>query len=223
MESLEPTEIVRLTKQVTLPDSMYSQIMTFVDQRRKDASFYGGMRNGGSKEKIIDDIMVGVLAEYITFEGFRKAGFEFVAPPDLTYVPKGEKQWKPDLVVVEKNYVLKNLHVKGSRGYKDFITWTFQLGDVSGNRGTDPLLTLPETDQSNFVSLVHITGYNTGTIMVYGQWHTAKKFLDDPILPDKMGLKKCLYYSSEQGKLVDKKTAVEEASKAKKLLDTVTK
>ena len=109
-------------------------------------------------------------------------------------MPAKEKVWKPDLVVVEEGYGLKSLHVKGTRGYKGVATWTFQLGNSTGTKGMDPLLMIPETDQNNFVALVLVTGHNSGKLMCYGQWHTLKKHLRDPMLKDKIGIKTCLYY-----------------------------
>ena len=197
MKSLEPTQIVKLEKEVFITDEQYHQMMEFVDKRRNDTAYYGWARNGGSKEKMVDDITIGVLSEFITYNGFIEMGFNFVSPPDLIYTPIKEKVWKPDLVVAEDNYVLKNLHVKGSRGFKDHKTWTFQLGNETGTRGCDPILLIPEIDQNNYVSLVHITGYKTGIIMAYGQWHILKKYLKDPILADKKGIKICLYYPFE--------------------------
>jgi hypothetical protein len=195
MKALEPIEIVYLEKEVSITNDQHHQMMEFIDKRRNDTSFYGWARAGGSKEKMIDDITVGVLSEFLTYNSFIEMGFNFVAPPDLTYNTVKEKVWKPDLVVAEDNYVLRNLHVKGSRGYKDFKTWTFQL--PNGDKGGDPLLSLTETDQNNYVSLVHVIGYNTGLIMAYGQWHTLKKHLKDPLLKDKIGIKTCLYYPFE--------------------------
>jgi hypothetical protein len=202
MESLEPVQIVRLEKEVSITDEQYHKMMEFVDKRRNDTSYYGWARAGGSKEKMVDDITVGVLSEFLTYNGFIEMGFSFVAPPDLVYTPAKDKVWKPDLVIAEDNYVLKNLHVKGSRGYKNYITWTFQIGNDKGTKGIDPILMIPDTDQNNFVSLVHVTGYKTGKIMAYGQWHTLKSYLKDPILKEKKGIKICLYYPFE--KMLDK-------------------
>lgn len=197
MISLEPTRIVKLEKEVSVTDEQLHQILEFVDKRKQDVGFYGVARFGGSKEKMADDIMVGVLSEFITYNVFLEMGFNFICPPDLTYTPVKEKVWKPDLIIAQDSYSLMNLHVKGSRGYKGFSTWTFQLGNATGTKGMDPLLSIPETDQNNFVSLVHVTGYKTGKIMAYGQWHTLKTHLRDPILKDKKGIKTCLYYPFE--------------------------
>jgi hypothetical protein len=202
MISLEPTEIVKLEKEVEITDEQLNKVLEFVEKRRKDTSYYGWARAGGSKEKMVDDITVGVLSEFITYNGFTEMGFNFIAPPDLTYNNVKEKVWKPDLVIAEDNYVLKNLHVKGTRGYKGISTWTFQLGNATTIKGIDPILLIPETDKSNYVSLVLITGYKTGKIMAYGQWHSLKKYLKDPILKEKKGIKICLYFPFE--KMLDK-------------------
>jgi len=189
---LNTQDIYDLNLEVSLNDEQCGQIEEFVKKRFGDAKHYSENRNA-YYTKIEDDLRVGAIGEFLTFNGLIQLGFEFKEPPDMTHYSIRNKNWKADLIGVEKEQEY-NLHVKATRGFRGQSTWTFNLKDKGKESGMDPLLTTSEGDLNNYLSLVHVTSNTSGKIMVIGQWHTFKKYLKDPILADKKGLKICLYY-----------------------------
>lgn len=161
--------------------------------KKRDPTFYEENR-AAPKNKAISDILVGIKGEFFVSR-FLETKYSFPhLLPDLRVLKKEDKSWDSDLPYKTLG-TYPNVYVKTCRYNKwRGPSWVFQLKDKYGNFGRDALLSTTSYDLNAFV-IVQDEWHHKAYISVILPWAKLKPYLRDPILENKVGIKKCIYYA----------------------------
>lgn len=182
-------------------DKINANVKKYADAKKgKDQSidYYEKKRGVKDPKKAYWDIYNGKKGEYFTAIILnKKFSFPYLEP-DCKILPRGEKNWNPDLPYQQLNEIYPNVAVKACsnstyRFCKDY-SWTFQYCNSDGIAGKDEIF--EETSDNHYVALVYIPvpEESLGTLMVFAPWVKVAPFLRDPISPKYKGIKRCLYF-----------------------------
>lgn len=175
---------------IKISDSEYKKCLTFSKKVVDTNIDCYSRRNQNDKEKIVDDILTGKVAEIASEKLLTARGIEH-SETDLNIYSVGGKSFDADLVGWTERHSWK-FHVKCMKkenAERWGLSWSFQT--------KDPLVTDPDDDEH--IILCEMLDYHTIDIKTVVRANTLFNCWSDPKLDKLKGIKKVLYWETISG------------------------
>jgi hypothetical protein len=172
---------------IKISDSEYNKCLRFSKKVVDTNIDCYARRNQTDKEKIIDDILVGKIAEIASEKLLTARGIEH-SETDLNVYSVGGKSFDPDLYgwTEWRSWKFHVKCMKHENAERWGLSWSFQA--------TDHLVTDPNSDE--YIILCELMDYHTIDIKTVVRANTLFNCWGDPKLNKLKGIKKVLYWDT---------------------------
>jgi len=172
---------------ITISDEQYEKCLQFSNKVVKTNSDCYARRNQTDLEKIVDDILVGKLAEVASEKILSARGIEH-SETDLNIYSVGGKSFDADLYgwTERKSWKFHVKCMKRENAERWGLSWTFQCAD--------PIVSDPNDDE--YIILCEMVDYRTINIKTVVRANTLFNCWSDPKLNKLKGIKKVLYWET---------------------------
>jgi len=172
---------------ITISDEQYEKCLQFSNKVVKTNSDCYARRNQTDLEKIVDDILVGKLAEVASEKILSARGIEH-SETDLNIYSVGGKSFDADLYgwTERKSWKFHVKCMKRENAERWGLSWTFQCAD--------PIVSDPNDDE--YIILCEMVDYRTINIKTVVRANTLYNCWSEPKLNKLRGIKKVLYWET---------------------------
>lgn len=148
--------MTKIEKRIEVTSEIKQQSKEFAENVIETNVNQYARRNQGNRAKIINDIMVGKVAEFAVYQYYKSMGLDCTQPDTTVYEAK-KKSFDADLIVSE-NLDLKHIHVKSqllSSAKRYGASWMFQKTDklIEKPKEVDYIALCLTPDSLDFVEL----------------------------------------------------------------------
>lgn len=136
---------------VQISKSNYRKCELFAKQRMEGSQKTYFYRGEQSTSKIMDDLLIGAVGEYGSYQFLKMQGIK-VSKPDMTIYDKANKSYKADLITDKYDIHVKSQGLASVKRYGN--SWLLQKSDAIVNSPTDRDILLLTNVSGNRVDIL---------------------------------------------------------------------